>query len=139
MFTPDQSNYLHELMRDMEEKAQQKLGLSVHFGVYMRSKKISMLLSEEEAVEIMANALNITLKDLRSASRKQHLVMARKVIVAVMRATYKINLMDLATLLGRKDHTTAIHLMTSATNMINSEDEHFLKLYDIAKKSLETI
>lgn len=139
MLTTDQSNFLHELMREMEEKAQNKLGLDVHFGVYMRSKKVSRLLSEQDAVILMAKALNVDIDDLKSASRKQDLVMARKVIVAVMRATYKISLLDVAILLGRTDHTTAIHLMTSATNMINSEDEHFLKLYDIAKKSLEII
>lgn len=137
MLTVDQSNYLHELMREMEKKAKQKLGLDVHFGLYMRSKKVSRLLSEQEAVALMANAMNVDMDDLKSPSRKPAFVMARKVIVAVMRATYKISLKDVADMLGRTDHTTALNLLTSATNLINTEDAEFMNLYEIAKKSLE--
>jgi len=137
MLTFDQSNFLHELMDDMQKIARKKLGMDIHFGVYMGSKQISHLISEAEAVEIMARALGVSMEDLTGLSKKPDLVMFRKVIVAVLRATFKVSLQDLARLLGRTDHSTSINLINKATDLINSNDEEFKQLFDKAKAALE--
>lgn len=137
MLTTDQSNYLHTAMRTMEEDAKRVLGLDVHFGVYMRSKSMDRMIGHTEAIEKMAQALSITLEELRCESRKADLVMARKVIVSVLRSCFpKITLVEMGTHLCR-DHTSIMNLLSRATDYTNTNDEEFVHLFELAKKSLE--
>lgn len=137
MITIEQSNYLHSKMREMEEDVKAVLGLDIHFGVYLRSKAVSRLMDYRQAVEIMCKAMQCSLQELSSKSRSTDLVIRRKVIASVLRATYpNISLSTIGELFER-DHTTIINLLSGATNMQNINDEEFMKLFNIAKSSLD--
>lgn len=137
MLTIEQSNYLHSKMREMEEDVKHKLGIDIHFGVYLRSKSVSRLLGYKEAVELMSKALNCTVEELTDKTRRPDIVIRRKVIASVLRATYPtITLMQIGELFDR-DHTTVINLLSKSTDLHNTNDAEFIKLFDIAKNSLE--
>lgn len=137
MLTLDQSNYLHIKMSELEEEVQRTTGLNIHLSFYMRSKKINRMLTHSEAIEGMAEVLGTTLEELRGRNKRAELVLARKVIIAVLRSNFpRISCITLGELLNR-DHTTILNLFKTSSDLINTEDEQFKMLFAKAKKALE--
>lgn len=137
MLTIDQSNFIHSVMREMEEKVHKVLGMDVHFGMYLRSKSIDRTITPTEAVVRMTQALGVSMEDLRGKNRSEVIVMPRRVIAATLRACFPhITLLQIGDLFDR-DHTTIMNLLKVATDLINTEDEDFMLLFFKCKKAIE--
>lgn len=59
--------------------------------------------------------------DLLSPRRDQELVYARQVAMYLMRTELKMSLPKIATAVGRKDHTTAMHSINKISGMLDSD------------------
>lgn len=96
-------------------------------------------ISVYDIVEIVCDALRISIKDMRSGGRQQQKVDARTIIVYLIKKFYpKYGHGELADLIGYKnDHTMINHVMTRFDNMVATNDEIFLMKYMVATKALE--
>lgn len=66
-------------------------------------------ISAKQVVDRTARHFNINVKDICSPRRDKHIVVPRQIAMYLLRSELHMSFPNIATELGRKDHTTAIH------------------------------
>jgi len=76
----------------------------------------------KEILTIVANQLNVNVNDITAKTRIQQAVIARSILINVLRDKYDMPFTKIGVLLGNRDHTTMIHHVRMKINK-----EHFWK------------
>lgn len=85
-------------------------------------------------IENVAKVYNVKVADIVSNSRKKNVTTARHVAMFIMRENYKLQLKDIGSFLGNRDHTTVLSGVEKIKGLI-TKDKDFSKLVNsIIKK-----
>lgn len=85
-------------------------------------------------IENVAKVYNVKVADIVSNSRKKNVATARHVAMFIMRENYKLQLKDIGSFLGNRDHTTVLSGVEKIKGLI-TKDKDFSKLVNsIIKK-----
>ena len=74
----------------------------------------------KEMLAIVANQLNVNVNDITAKTRIQAAVIARSILINVLRDKYSMPFTKIGVILGNRDHTTMIHHVRMKMNK-----EHF--------------
>ncbi len=74
-----------------------------------RIEEISKRSSPKDAIRAVASYYDLSPKDIKGASRKEKVALARQICMYILRTTFRLKLSEVAFLLKRRDHTTVIH------------------------------
>ena len=74
----------------------------------------------KEMLAIVANQLNVNVSDITAKTRIQAAVIARSILINVLRDKYSMPFTKIGVILGNRDHTTMIHHVRMKMNK-----EHF--------------
>ncbi len=89
----------------------------------VRGTRLDKRLRPQEVISLIAKQFEFKNKDLVGASRKAELVRARHVAMYILRVEMGLTLQQVASLMGRSDHTTVLHAVDKVEKefMINLE------------------
>ena len=76
----------------------------------------------KEMLAIVANQLNVNVNDITAKTRIQAAVIARSILINVLRDKYSMPFTKIGVILGNRDHTTMIHHVRMKMNK-----EHYWK------------
>lgn len=77
---------------------------------------------------VVANALGLTMVDYHKASREKKYVELRILGSYYIRTYYPaVSLKETGKLVGHKDHTTVLHYLRTASDLLTSQDASFLE------------
>lgn len=77
----------------------------------------------ESIQETVAKAWNVTVDGLRSKARTQALTIPRQIAMYIARTSLKMQLVEIGTAFGNRDHSTVIHSLTRASELISTNSE----------------
>lgn len=98
-------------------------------------KKFDKQSYADTILKLVSNYYGLSLNDLRSSSRKPHIVKAKQVCIYFLRTRIRaLSLKDIAQLLGDKHHTTIIHSIKTITNYLSINDEEITKDVSILRQ-----
>lgn len=86
-------------------------------------------------IENVAKVYNVKVADIISNSRKQNVATARHVAMFIMREGYKLQLKDIGSFLGNRDHTTVLSGVEKIKSLM-TKDKDFSKLINSIIKKL---
>ena len=89
---------------------------------YVTINDVFVPINVKEALTIIANQLNINVNEITARTRIQSAVIARSILINVLRDKYAMPFTKIGVLLGNRDHTTMIHHVRMKINK-----EHFWK------------
>jgi hypothetical protein len=104
-------------------------------GIGLRLMVVGRIPPDADALgmaQVICHALGFTLEDLKNGSRKQQYCHLRHLCCYFMKEYYPdLSLMAINRIMGRaQDHTTTIHSINYAKELIMHEDEIFLPKYE---------
>lgn len=73
------------------------------------SEKAVKRMPPQEVIKTVATYYGIKQSEIKSATRKQNIALARQVVMYLLRTLFDLNYEEIALLLKRKDHTTIMH------------------------------
>lgn len=126
-------NILYDILRDTEADIRTRLGLNVRLKANLVEPK---KLNVRDYAVVLAEAMGSSLEELRTTSRKQHLVVRRGVAYTLIIQQYpeEISLETMAELFNR-DHSTIIAGRDRAKALADIEDDLYLRFYKMAHKA----
>lgn len=83
----------------------------------------------------MARIWNITPQGLSSKARTQSLTIPRQIAMHLVREVLNLQLIEIGKAFGGRDHSTVIHSLTRATELIHTNQDIAAK-YKIARAQL---
>lgn len=89
----------------------------------------------ERIQEIVASVWNVTSEQLRSKSRLKVLTVPRQAAMALTRELLHMQLVEIGNAFGGRDHSTVIHSLERATELLKT-DPQFLTRFEDAKSKL---
>ena len=89
---------------------------------YVTINDVVVPINVKQALTIIANQLNINVNEITARTRIQSAVIARSILINVLRDKYAMPFTKIGVLLGNRDHTTMIHHVRMKINK-----EHFWK------------
>jgi len=92
-------------------------------------------LSPQDIIKTVCSFYNIKQSQLKGASRKSTIALARQVAMFLLRTELGLNLEEVAFLVKRKDHTTVLHAMNKIRNL-NMKDVTFREELSSITKAL---
>lgn len=95
-----------------------------------QARKISPLL----IINVVAEHFNISKEDITSKKRNSEYVLPRQIIMYLCRHLTETSLQTIASLLGKKDHTTVIHGVEKIEDKIKTDEDLANKIETIKKK-----
>lgn len=95
-----------------------------------QARKISPLL----IINVVAEHFNISKEDIISKKRNSEYVLPRQIIMYLCRHLTETSLQMIASLLGKKDHTTVIHGVEKIEDKIKTDEDLANKIETIKKK-----
>lgn len=95
-----------------------------------QARKISPLL----IINVVAEHFNISKEDITSKKRNSEYVLPRQIIMYLCRHLTETSLQMIASLLGKKDHTTVIHGVEKIEDKIKTDEDLANKIETIKKK-----
>ena len=100
-------------------------------------KSVKKELSIEEIQKKVSDAFKLEIKELKSASRKKHIVRARQSAMYLIRKNLKKPLNDISTAFNKKDHTTVLNSIKKVEKL-KQEDPDFKRVLEILQKDIHT-
>ena len=94
-------------------------------------------LSVEEIQKKVSLAFKLPLEDLKSSSRKKHIVQARQSAMYLTRKFLKKSLNDISIAFGKKDHTTVLNSIRKVEKL-KLEDPEFKRLIEALQQDIHT-
>ena len=95
-----------------------------------QAREISPLL----IINVVAEHFNISKEDITSKKRNSEYVLPRQIIMYLCRHLTETSLQTIASLLGKKDHTTVIHGVEKIEDKLKTDEDLFNKIETIKKK-----
>ena len=95
-----------------------------------QAREISPLL----IINVVAEHFNISNEDITSKKRNSEYVLPRQIIMYLCRHLTEKSLQTIASLLGKKDHTTVIHGVEKIEDKLKTDEDLFNKIETIKKK-----
>lgn len=92
-----------------------------------------------EITEVICSYFNITNRDLKSQKRYKSLSLARQLLIYLLKQYTLLNLQDIGSLLGGRNHSTIIYSYDKISRLINSSDNIKTILKDVEKLLTEKI
>lgn len=72
--------------------------------------------------QAVAAAWNVTIDGIRSKARTQALTVPRQVAMYIARTNLKMQLVEIGSAFGNRDHSTVIHSLARATELLNTDE-----------------
>ncbi len=85
-------------------------------------------------INVVAEHFNISKEDITSKKRNSEYVLPRQIIMYLCRHLTETSLQTIASLLGKKDHTTVIHGVEKIEDKLKTDEDLFNKIETIKKK-----
>ncbi len=98
---------------------------------FLSSSNKSDASTTENILSLVASSFKLKVRDLKSSSRQQTVVLARGVCVYLLRTLLKMSYSNIGQAIGGRDHSTIMHALSRIQKNINSDLE--------LEKSVETI
>ena len=98
-------------------------------------KNIKKELSVEEIQKKVCQSFSLSLQELKSPSRKKHIVQARQSAMYLIRKYLKKSLNDISTAFGKKDHTTVLNSIKKVEKL-KLEDPDFKRLLELLQRDI---
>jgi len=108
---------------------------SVEKKLLQNSSQKSSLTTPKEIINAVVYHTKIKLKDIRQDNRKKQVVLARHLIMYLLKTINNLAYEDIARLLGKKDHTTVMHAVSKIINQI-PKDESLRRQVEAVKNYL---
>lgn len=90
--------------------------------------------SPEEMIKEICDFLNVSVEELKGGNRSRNLVRARQKIVFILRSVGKLSYVQIAKLIGNKDHTTIIYAETQAKKFIKEDNAFASEIETLLRK-----
>ncbi|KKQ38913.1 MAG: Chromosomal replication initiator protein DnaA [Candidatus Roizmanbacteria bacterium GW2011_GWA2_37_7] len=100
-----------------------------------KAKSRKQKLAPQDIIKAVCSFYDVTQSQLKGASRKSAIALARQVAMFLLRSELRLNLEEVAFLVKRKDHTTVIHAMNKVRNL-NMRDGSFREELSSITRSL---
>ena len=98
-------------------------------------KQIERELTVEEIQKKTAKAFGISVEELKSPSRKKHIVTTRQAAMYLIRKNLKKPLNDISLAFGKKDHTTVLNSLKKVEKL-KSKDREFKQLLELLQREI---
>ena len=98
------------------------------------NKQSPKRLTPKSIVEKTARYFHVGMEDLLSPKRDKDIVFPRQVAMYLLRSELHLSFPKVATALGRKDHTTAIHSVDKISKSMNLDQEVKQSVNDIKER-----
>ena len=98
-------------------------------------KSVKRALSMEEIQKKVCHTFNLSYEELRSSSRKKHIVQARQTAMYLIRLYLKKSLTEISVAFDKKDHTTALNSIKKVEKL-KLEDPDFKRLLETLQKDI---
>ena len=98
-------------------------------------KKLHRELSLEEIQKRVAKSFHLSIEELKSPSRKKHIVTARQTAMHLIRSNLKKSLNDISLAFGKKDHTTVLNSLKKVEKL-KSEDREFERIFNQLQREI---
>lgn len=83
-----------------------------------KREKTKNSISPSDIIKTVCSYYEVSLSQIKGASRKEKVVLPRQVAMFILRRTLKLKFEEIAYLLKRKDHTTIMHGVDKITNRV---------------------
>lgn len=98
------------LLQKSQNKPITILDLNKLFNLKLSSKaKSTKKVSYLEIIKAVSSELEVSIRDIKSTKRSKDVSFARHICMYLIKEILNLNLQKIASILGRKDHTTIIH------------------------------
>lgn len=108
---------------------------SVEKKLLQNSSQKNSIITPKEIINAVVYHTKIKLKDIRQDNRKKQVVLARHLIMYLLKTINNLAYEDIARLLGKKDHTTVMHAVSKIINQI-PKDESLRRQVEAVKNYL---
>ena len=98
-------------------------------------KNIKKDLSIEEIQRRVGSSFNLSLEELKSSSRKKHIVQARQSAMYLIRKYLKKPLKDISLAFGKKDHTTVLNSIRKVEKL-RLENSDFKRVLEALQRDI---
>lgn len=106
----------------------------VYVGLFNYNKLDKQSYSET-ILKIISNYYGLNVDDLRSSTRKPHIVKAKQICAYFLRNRIRsLSLKDISRILGDKHHTTIIHSIERINGYLDIKDEEITKDVRVLRK-----
>lgn len=128
-------NLAHEIMRGAEMEIRERTGLKIILRLTSEEQEY---INPEIIAAKIADSLGYDMDDIRSKSRHPHLVDTRVIISFMLRNHLgrKISMSEIGSLIN-VDHSSIVHYLRKAKNMMDIGDVGFIKKYNKAMRTME--
>lgn len=96
--------------------------------------KVSREISIESIQKVVAEQLNITLDEMRGATRKREVVQARQIAMYFAKEMTKHSLKSIGIHFGGRDHSTVIHALQTVSDLMSTDREFQKHVQGIRKR-----
>lgn len=96
--------------------------------------KVSREISIESIQKVVAEQLNITLEEMRGATRKREVVQARQIAMYFAKEMTKHSLKSIGIHFGGRDHSTVIHALQTVGDLMSTDREFQKHVQNIRKR-----
>lgn len=124
--TNQQAEWIDDQLRLLEDAIHYETGLNVHLTMNGADKTLEVII--DDIVRHVCDVLNIPIVLVLSASRKQRFVMARYVILQIIRMHYGSDRPSEIAKLFNRDRTTIIHAYNEIDALIETKNSAFLEV-----------
>ena len=98
-------------------------------------KNIKKDLSIEEIQKRVGSSFNLSLEELKSSSRKKHIIQARQAAMYLIHKYLKKSLKDISMAFGKKDHTTALNSIKKVEKL-KLENSDFKRVLEVLQRDI---
>lgn len=127
--TTTQMNTARTIARSAEKQIKSRTGMRIKVMLYVNEERKG----PEEMLQVIANALHMSIDNFRVKSRKREVVELRFLSSLLLRKFYpRLTLKQIAALYGGQDHSSIINGVERATDLLEINDTAFTKKYNTA-------
>lgn len=127
--TTTQMNTARTIARSAEKQIKSRTGMRIKVMLYVNEERKG----PEEMLQVIANALHMSIDNFRVKCRKREVVELRFLSSLLLRKFYpRLTLKQIACLYGGQDHSSIINGVERATDLLETKDIAFTKKYNTA-------
>lgn len=82
-------------------------------------------------LHIVVEHFGITVEELKSKTRQRRICFPRQIVIYLVHKTTSMSLKDIGSLVGGKDHTTAIYAREAVMNLMDSDEEIRIEIEEL--------
>jgi chromosomal replication initiator protein len=109
-----------------------KLSSSTNYQMLQENRR-SFIQSPDEVIDLVADYFNLTRSDIVGSKRSRDIMVPRQICIYVLRNDYNYSFEKIGTLLGGRNHTTAMHAYNKVKRQLRKDHKLLQNTNEIRK------